>query len=373
MTIAVLGAGLVGRRTAELLARDHGDVMLASRGQAGESIPGVELLRGIDHPRDLRPLRAAVLAGPSFLQVELAEELLDLGVPVVSTADHPDAVRELWNLAGKALASGTPLIVGAACSPGLSSLLVAQLARRFDRIDAITTARFGTGGPACAREHHRSMAAVAWEVEDGQSRTTRGGSGRGLVWFPEPVGAQDCYQAGLAEPFLLHQAHPDVPRIRALQAATRRDRATARLPMLRKPHAEGLLGAVWAEVRGKLREDRGGGIEHAVMAATAPQATAAAAVAAAATVELLGDASFAPGAHTLGAVVEPARLLRRVGDQVRLWTHSGEIVVRPGSSGPVRAARKWRGGSEFSPIRPIRAGDPFEQADLPKVNRLATD
>jgi hypothetical protein len=37
-----------------------------------------------------------------------------------------------------------------------------------------------------------------------------GGSGRELCWFPEPVGARDCYRADFADPLLLHAAFPEV-------------------------------------------------------------------------------------------------------------------------------------------------------------------
>ncbi len=48
---------------------------------------------------------------------------------------------------------------------------------------------------------------------------------------------------------------PGIERVTARLAATRRDRFTARLPMLRRPHPEGDVGAVRVEVRGR-RGDR---------------------------------------------------------------------------------------------------------------------
>jgi hypothetical protein len=53
---------------------------------------------------------------------------------------------------------------------------------------------------------------------------------------------------------LLKKAMPELERITARVSATRRDRFTARLPMLAPPHAEGGMGAVRIEVRG----NRGG-------------------------------------------------------------------------------------------------------------------
>ena len=71
-----------------------------------------------------------------------------------------------------------------------------------------------------------------------------------LCWFPEPVGALDCYHAEIASPVLLHHSFPEVDRIDVRRSARRRDRFTARLPMLRPPHPEGGVGALRVEVRG---------------------------------------------------------------------------------------------------------------------------
>ena len=297
--IAILGAGLVGRRTARALSqrdnrhpnptsdqnpdptRDasndrHGEIVLVSHTRPPNPVAGVTVVRGWPHPEAI-DADIVVLATESAYQPALATQLVRQGTDVVTTADNPDDIDRLWALDPVAREIGATLVVGAAYSPGVSTLLATYLARGLDSVTTISTAHFGTGGPTCAREHHRAMGSAASEVHHGALRASRGGSGRELVWFPDPIGAADCYRAGLADPFLLHQAFPTVPRIESRQAATRRDRLTARLPMLRPPHAEGLVGAVWAEVRGTID----GRVEHRAMAATAAQATGAAAMAAA--------------------------------------------------------------------------------------------
>jgi hypothetical protein len=99
-----------------------------------------------------------------------------------------------------------------------------------------------------------------------------------LCWFPEPVGAYDCYDAQLAEPLVIRDAFPQVGRISARMSGTRRDRFTARLPMLSPPHRVGGVGAVRVEVRGT--DAAGGrvtlivGIAELVGTATAATATA---------------------------------------------------------------------------------------------------
>jgi hypothetical protein len=168
--------------------------------------------------------------------------------------------------------------VGAAVSPGLSGLLSRLLVERLVRCDELHVAVHGTAGPACAREHHRALAGWAVGWHDGGWIERAAGSGRELCWFPEPVGARDCYRAELADPVLLRRSFPAVERITARQSATRRDRLTARLPMLSPPHAEGGIGALRVEARG-VRAD--GAREAPVLGIAELVGTAAAAVAAA--------------------------------------------------------------------------------------------
>ena len=160
------------------------------------------------------------------------DELLKLGALAAGARPHDGGRRRL-----------RPGAV-AACSPGTPPT-------RFDQVDELHVAAHGTGGPACARQHHRALAGLALTWHDGMWIERASGSGRELCWFPDPVGAHDCYRAELADPLLLVPAFPGVARVSARLSATRRDRITARLPMLRPPHPEGTLGAVRVEVRGK--------------------------------------------------------------------------------------------------------------------------
>ena len=129
-------------------------------------------------------------------------------------------------------------------SPGLSGLLARHLSSRLHRVDELHVAMHGAAGPACARVHHRSLSGRSPGYIDGEWKEFHGGSGRELCWFPEPVGAVDCYRAESPLPILLHRAFPEAQRISSRRSATRRDRLTARLPMLRPPHAEGGVGAL---------------------------------------------------------------------------------------------------------------------------------
>ena len=195
------------------------------------------------------PAPVVVLAGGGP-HAEAAATLVRRGVHVVSTSGAVDDVRALLDLDDDARLAGVTVVLGAAVSPGLSGLLARHVAGRLAGVDELHVAVHGTGGPACAREHHRSLRgwAIGWQDEHWIERPA--GSGRELCWFPEPVGARDCYRAEMPDPWLLHRSFPGVERISARMSATRRDRFTARLPMLSPPHREGGIGALRVEARG---------------------------------------------------------------------------------------------------------------------------
>lgn len=252
----------------------------------------------------------------------LAARFLDAGVAVVSISDHPDDVIDLLGLTGD---GRPPLVVGAAMAPGLSGLLARSLAGQLDVADEIHVAVSGTGGPACARRHHHALGSRALGWADGEWIERPGGSGRELCWFPDPMGARDCYRAAHADPVLLHFAFPEVERITVKMSATRRDRLTARLPMLRPPHVGGNLGAVRVELRGALA----GGERWTVIAGAAGRTAGLAAAVCAAAIEACAEGLVPAGVHTPGdEALEPAGLLARaVGHGVTIQEFTG--VARP--------------------------------------------
>ena len=267
MTVWLVGNGIVGRRLARQLA-GHAVV---------EHDPRVEPTPLAD-PGDV-----AVLAHP-VVHAPLARAFALRGASVVTVGDDFDDSAALLDLAPTFEARGASLVVGAAMSPGLSGLLARHLADQLASVDEIHVAIHGTAGPACARAYHRSLSRRAHGWHDDEWADYLGGSGRELCWFPEPVGAKDCYRADFADPFLLHAAFPGVRRITARRSARRRDRFTARLPMLRVPHAEGRIGALRVEVRGA---NSSGGRECLVVGVAELVGTATAATAAAFTTLVL--------------------------------------------------------------------------------------
>lgn len=250
-----------------------------------------------------------------------AAELAAAGVHVVSTSGGLADVREMLDLDDTARRGGASIIVGAAVSPGLSGLLARHLVGQLATCDELHVAVHGTAGPQCAREHHRTLRgwAVGWH-DGGWIERQPAGSGRELCWFPEPVGAYDCYRAELPDAMILHECFPDVERISARVSATRRDRFTARLPMLSPPHAEGGIGALRVEARGA---DGSGARETRIVGVAELVGTAAAAVAATFVEHLIAGAP--PGVLTAADESLPTRdLLAGVARRgVRLQSFNG--------------------------------------------------
>lgn len=323
MRVAIVGAGRAGGRAARYLL-DHVDELAVVDARTGRA---EALCRSLGSPARAHDLAGAldgagvvVLATPAP-QRALAEAALDAGAHVVSLSDGLTDVVSLLDLGPEGYERSRTIAVGAGFCPGLSDVLAKHAAATFDVVDEIHVARSGTGGPACARQHHRALAeaSVAWR--DGAWVRRGRGAGRELVWFPDPVGAMDCYAAALPDPKLLVPAFADVRRVTARQAATRRDRVSSRLPMLRRPHPEGSIGALRVEVRGR----RGATSDTSVLGALDRPAAAAAAVASVSTRWILDGRIALRGAAGLATLVdETAAFLRDLADLgVRAATFEG--------------------------------------------------
>lgn len=255
--LVVVGVGVVGGRVSRLLG-----TTVEHTGRRLASMARLEL--GAAATGEFGPGDVVVLA-TGAPHASTAAELAEVGASVVSVSDDLGDTRQLLELDDHFRQSGATLVVGAAMSPGLSGLLARHLSSRLAVVEEIHVAVHATAGPACARQHHRALSGRAAGWHDGVWIERPAGSGRELCWFPEPVGAHDCYRAELPDPLLLHRSHPDAIRISARMSATRRDRLTARLPMLRPPHPEGGVGALRVEVRGAAAD----GAREVVIAGTA--------------------------------------------------------------------------------------------------------
>lgn len=311
-TIALFGSGVVGGRLIDRLPVVVDDVEIVEHDpRSARTFP-----TGVD---------VAVLAhGGSH--AEAARSLLDEGVAVVSVTDDFRDVTALLELDGLARDAGVPLVVGAGMDPGLTGLLARHLSSQLARCDEIHLAMHGTAGPACAIEHHRALSGRAVGFHDGEWIRRPAGSGRELCWFPEPVGAYDCYRAEKPSPLLLHRAFPEVSRISARVSANRRDRFTAWLPMLSPPHREGGVGAVRVEVRGA---DETGGRLTLILGVAELAATSTVAAAGAMVVEVLDGRLPAGVVTTADAAVDTVGVLHTVEELgVRLQEFTGVSSAR---------------------------------------------
>jgi len=287
MTIWVVGDGIVGRRIVRMLP--EADVRTHDPRREPAPAVGAGDVVVLAHPVDHAPPARA------FGQD---------GASVVTVGDGLDDTRELMGLDRDFLASGATLVIGAAFTPGLSGLLARYLSNEMATVDEIHVAVHGTAGPSCARDHHRSLSGRAVSWRDGEWRQSLGGGGRELCWFPEPVGALDCYHAEIASPLVLQESFPEVGRIDARRSARRRDRFTAWLPMLRPPHSEGRTGGLRVEVRGS---DASGARLTRILGVAELVGTASAAVAS------VFAAAAAAGELPVGTVVASSADLDTVG------------------------------------------------------------
>ena len=324
----IFGAGVVGSRVARHLGSDRRDPVVVfdasprAAGAVADSIGATV----VDDIGDLAGCGVVVLCAPAP-HAAVAARFLSAGAAVVSVSDDVDDVDDLLDLHELAVEHGRPVVAGAAMSPGLTGLLARHLANRLASYDEIHVAMHGTGGPACARQHHDVLSGRALGWHDGSWLAKASGSGRELCWFPDPVGPRDCYRASVPDPVLVRREFPTVERITARVSATRRDRLTARFPMLIPPHRGGDVGAVRVEVRGT---DASGGRVSYVAGAAGPTAWMAGAVAAA-FAELIRADGLAPGVHVAGSsTLDNDDMLRRLlahGVQLGEFAGSGRNIT----------------------------------------------
>ena len=312
-TVLVVGCGVVGTRVARHLAAsawassvvidDPTSVYLDGLVSSNERVTPLGRRSWDEVAPDV-----VLLTLPAG-HVDPATRALRLGANVVSVGDAVVDVRGLFALGPLAASLERRIVVGAGYAPGLTCLLARHVAAEFDEVDEIHVAKIGTAGPACARQHHAALSSESLDWRDGRWERFVGGSGRELCWFPGPIGGVDCYRAALVDPMLLQPVFAEARRITSRVGATRRDRATARLPMLRRPHAEAGDGAVRVEVRGR----RNGSVDSIVLGSPARASIGTAAVAAVAVDEVLAGRFVGPWVGGLAAQVDdPVSMLRAV-------------------------------------------------------------
>jgi len=307
----VIGAGAVGTKVAQQLLSSNAVDKILLRDTEPEKL-GIALKTlgsrvEVEHfpfPQNM-DADVVVVASPRGTQLEAVEKAISLRRPTVVVSDGLSETVSILNLEKEAFELGVPVVVGTGFAPGLSCVLTAYGKTLLEQTEEIHVSKMGTGGPACALVHHRALSRMSFGWREDKWDKRLGGSGRELLWFPEPVGPQDCYHAALSDPILLHNAFPEVSRISAKMAATRRDRVTAFFPMLTPPHNEGGIGAIRVELRGS----KNGVQENIVLGVSEHPASAAAAVTALTTEYLLKQKINLNHMSTLALIVEPSEFL----------------------------------------------------------------
>ncbi|HJO40826.1 MAG: hypothetical protein CL432_07490 [Acidimicrobiaceae bacterium] len=311
MRALVLGAGAVGTKVAQQLLSSNTvdkillrDIAPEKLGIASKTLGSRVEVEHFPFPQNM-DADVVVVASPRGTQLEAVKKAISLRRPTVVVSDGLSETVSILNLEKEAFELGVPVVVGTGFAPGLSCVLSAYGKTLLEQTEEIHVSKMGTGGPACALVHHRALSRMSFGWREDKWDKRLGGSGRELLWFPEPVGPQDCYHAALSDPILLHNAFPDVSRISAKMAATRRDRFTAFFPMLTPPHNEGGIGAIRVELRG----NKNGVQENIVLGVSEHPASAAAAVTALTTEYLLKQKINLNYMSTLALIVEPSEFL----------------------------------------------------------------
>ncbi len=161
MRVLVCGAGAVGARAARHLVADAGtDAVLVHdtdrKRQAAVVASLGDRAQAVDEP-DPADADLVLLASPAGRQTAVARRAVAAGRHVVSVADSLGAVEDLLDLHAEARERGVVVAVGAGFGPGLSCVLARHAAATLDAVDEVHVAHHGTGGPACARQHHGAL------------------------------------------------------------------------------------------------------------------------------------------------------------------------------------------------------------------------
>ena len=117
LRLALVGAGLIGRRHAAHIQADHGQVLSAVVDPAAEAQAWAEGHGAAWHPtlEDMLsgpPPDGAILATPNALHVPQALALVAAGIPVLVEKPIGDSVEAAERLVAAAAAKGVPLLVG---------------------------------------------------------------------------------------------------------------------------------------------------------------------------------------------------------------------------------------------------------------------
>lgn len=313
-SFGILGAGAVGTQAALTLSdssevdriviidRQHARAQrLAQRiGGLAEAVAW--------HADDFPDVDVVLAALPGDQETTAAQLAAHEGVSYVSSCDSEAAIAANLNLAVTA-----PMVLGCGLVPGFSDVLVQHAVSSFAEVSEIRVARAGVAGPASAANLRTALSGKPQQWRDGELRQIANVSEE--VWFPEPVGARDCWPTTLGVE-LLRRAQPQV-RVISSYAEPAPPLYSGKHPRWRR--SEEPWGAVRVEVWGT----RGNSQETLVYGAVERTSVAAGSLLA-----LVGRhcarGNVSSGIHTVATAVQPVELLSELSERgVKVATFEG--------------------------------------------------
>ncbi len=137
-------------------------------------------------------------------EAKVARACIEAGVHYVSICDDYDAAEEVLRLDGEARDAGVAVITGVGWTPGVTNMLAAWGAGRFEELDTVNVAwgchTSDTEGKAVTFHTIHIFAGSVPSFRDGRTVWIDAGSERELIRFPEPVGEVYVYNLGHPEP-----------------------------------------------------------------------------------------------------------------------------------------------------------------------------
>jgi len=310
--IGVVGTGVLGMRVArELCDRIEVESVPLLSGTPDRRFEIHSALGPKIHNEPSDPVDVVVLCTPGSHQVEQATRWLEAGKHVVSTALDGRSVTELLALDAVARRVERRLVVGAAMSPGLSTVLAHHAAALFESVISVHVGAVGSSGPACVEDLEACLATDGLDRRGSLWESAQARSGRELLWFAEPVGVAECQRGDFGDAHLIDRVVAGTREltVRGSLDALERPR---RLRWQRRESRDEKLGGLRVEVTGF-----GVNGSSTVVYGIIDRRSVASAAFAALAASLVGrsDAAAAPGAGGLSEWVEPRVVLAALAER----------------------------------------------------------
>jgi lysine 6-dehydrogenase len=231
-TIAVLGAGHMGRSALRILLRrrPHDWFRVLDRDQGALAEAAALDRRRVSTCRadlltdelDLSGCSVILnLAGPFFTGSDrAARAALAHGVPYVDIADDAETTQAILDLDGEASRAGIPLLTGAGLSPGVSNWMAGRLLAEHpeaDEVQVVWVVHEPDPGGLAPLRHMLHMAVTPCPVwQHGRLQRSPGyvPATAATYRFPEPLGLTEAYDTAHPEPLTLSRRFPQLRHAR---------------------------------------------------------------------------------------------------------------------------------------------------------------